>query len=409
MRRHTGVTLATRVAAPLLLVWLGACGTENAGDPSPSPSTPSGGSCSAAPVGGTPTLTTTRVASGLSSPVDLQVPAGDRARLFVVEQGGRIRIVRNGAIVSPPFLDVASRISTGGERGLLGLAFHPRYSETGRFFVNYTDRSGDTRISEFRVSANPDLADASSERELLFVRQPFANHNGGGLAFGNDGFLYIGLGDGGSGGDPQGNGQNLQTPLGKMLRIDVNAGSPFGVPADNPFLGTAGAFAPVWARGLRNPWRFSFDSANGDLYIGDVGQNAVEEIDYAPAGRGGQNYGWNVMEGSRCFRPSSGCPTAGLTLPVAEYDHGVGCSVTGGIVYRGCRLPGYHGTYFYGDYCTAVIRSFRIQAGQATEPRDWTAPLGRGLGGITSFGRDAEGEVYIVDPDGEVYKIVPAG
>ena len=392
----------------MLVTLLGACGkTESPGASSPTP-VPSGGTCSATPISGTPTLTTTRVASGLDAPLDLQVPAGDLSRLFVVEQTGRIRIVRNGSVVGQPFLDVSGRISAGGERGLLGLAFHPRYSENGRFFVNYTDPRGDTHISELRAPVNGDVADASSEREMLFVRQPFSNHNGGGLAFGSDGFLYIGLGDGGSGGDPLGNGQNLQVPLGKLLRIDVDSGTPFGVPSSNPFLSTSGAFPAIWAYGLRNPWRFSFDSANGDLYIGDVGQDQIEEVDYAPAGRGGQNYGWNIAEGTRCFRPSSGCSFTGLTAPVLEYGHSSGCSITGGVVYRGCRLPGYQGTYFYADYCSAMIRSFRIQNGQATEQRDWTAPLGRGLNSITSFGRDAEGEVYIVDHDGEVYKIVPA-
>ena len=384
------------------------CGTDTAGDAPPTPGPSGGGSCSATPVAGTPTLTTVRVAGGFDDPVDLQVPAGERARLFVVEQRGRIRIVRNGAVVGQPFLDIAGRISAGGERGLLGLAFHPRFAENGRFYVNYTDLRGDTHISEFRAPANADVADAGSERELLFVRQPFSNHNGGGLAFGSDGFLYIGLGDGGSGGDPQGNGQSLGTVLGKMLRIDVNAGSPFGIPSNNPFLGVSGAAPSIWAYGLRNPWRFSFDSANGDLYIGDVGQNAVEEVNYAPAGRGGQNYGWNIAEGTRCFRPASGCSFNGLTGPVAEYDHSAGCSITGGVVYRGCRLPGYSGHYFYADYCTALVRSFRIQNGQATDQRDWTSPLGRGLNNPTAFGRDDEGEVYLVDHDGEIYKIVPA-
>jgi glucose/arabinose dehydrogenase len=264
-------------------------------------------------------------------------------------------------------------------------------------------------VSEFRASPPAsDTADPGSERELLFVQQPFSNHNGGGLAFGNDGMLYVALGDGGSGGDPQGNGQNLGTRLGKLLRIDVNAGSPFGVPADNPFVGRAGALPEIWVYGLRNPWRFGFDRATGDLIIGDVGQGALEEIDLASR-QGGDNFGWNVMEGSRCFRPSTGCRTQGLTLPVVEYGHNEGCSVTGGVVYRGCRLPGYHGTYFYGDYCTAFVRSFRLDNGRAVDQRDWTAALGRGIGQISAFGADADGEVYIVDHDGEVYRIEPAG
>lgn len=400
-----------RLRLPLgvvLLASLWGCGGATPTEPTPSPS-PSSGTCAAGtPVTGTPPLTTQLVVRGLSAPLDLQVPPGDRARLFVVEQGGRIRIVRNGAIVSAPFLDISGRITSGGEQGLLGLAFHPRYAENGRFYVNYTDRQGDSHVSEFRVSANADVADANSERELLFVQQPFDNHNGGGLAFGNDGFLYAGFGDGGSGGDPVRNGQNLGTQLGKMLRIDVDRGNPFAIPSDNPFANTSGAVPSIWAYGLRNPFRFSFDRSTGDLYIGDVGQNNVEEIDVGLASRrGGENYGWNVMEGSQCFRPATGCDRAGLTLPVAEYGHADGCSVTGGVVYRGCRMPGYAGTYFYSDYCDAFVRSFRLVNGQATDARDWTAQLGRGLNRPTSFGTDADGEVYLVDHDGEVYKITP--
>jgi glucose/arabinose dehydrogenase len=404
-------------AAAVLLVsawaafWLGpGCNNDDgSSEPGASP-TPSSGACGAGtPVPGSPALTTTLIARGLQSPLDLQAPPGDHARVFVVEQPGRIRIVRGTTVAPTPFLDISSRVSSGGERGLLGLAFHTRYSETGRFFVNYTDPQGDTRISEFRVSSgNPDQADASSERELMFVRQPFANHNGGGLAFGNDGMLYIGLGDGGSGGDPQGNGQNLGTRLGKLLRIDVDRGAPFAVPADNPFVGRAGALPEIWAYGLRNPWRFAFDRASGDLLIADVGQGAVEEVDLA-ARRGGDNFGWNVMEGSRCFRPSSGCSSQGLTLPILEYTHSQGCSITGGVVYRGCRLPGYQGTYFYSDYCTAFVRSFRLEGGRVVDERDWSAALGRGLDSVTSFGTDGDGEAYIVDQDGEVYKIVPTG
>jgi glucose/arabinose dehydrogenase len=347
------------------------------------------------------------VVSGLASPLDLQAAPADRTRLFVAEQAGRIRIVRGGALVQAPFLDIAARISSGGERGLLGLAFHPRFADNGRFFVNYTDPAGDTHIAEFRGGG--DAADAASERTLLVVRQPFANHNGGGLAFGNDGFLYIGLGDGGSAGDPQRNAQNLATPLGKLLRIDVDSGSPFGIPAGNPFVGTPGTLPAIWAYGLRNPWRFAFDRATGDLYIGDVGQAAVEEVDVGLAARrGGENYGWNVTEGSRCFSPASGCSTAGITLPVLEYSHAEGCSITGGPVYRGCRMPGYAGTYFYADYCSAFIRSFRLVDGRVSEPRDWTSALGRGISRVQSFGVDADGEIYILDADGELYAIGPA-
>ena len=374
--------------------------------PTPSPTT---GTCSTgAPVAGTPALAATRVASGLSNPLDLQSARGDSARLFVVEQPGRIRILRGGTLAATPFLDISSRLSCCGERGLLGLAFHPSYAQNGRFYVNYTNPQGNTHVSEFRVSSNADVADPASERQLLFVAQPFANHNGGGLAFGSDGRLYIGLGDGGSGGDPQGNGQDPGTHLGKMLRIDVDSGMPYAVPSDNPFRTTVGALPEIWALGLRNPWRFSFDRSTGELYIADVGQSAREEVNVAAAGRGGQNYGWNVMEGTACFRPSSGCNMAGLTLPVLDYGRNVGGSITGGYVYRGCRLPGYAGTYFYGDFISGTIRSFRFQNGQATDPRDWSSTIGRDIGNISSFGQDAEGELYVVDYDGEIYRIVPA-
>jgi glucose/arabinose dehydrogenase len=396
-----------RFAVVLLTTALASCGSET--DPTPLPSSSPGASCEAPPVPGTPQLTSVRVAGGLSAPVDVQSVPGDRSRLFVVEQAGRIRIVRSGAVLPAPFLDIVDRVGSGGERGLLGLAFHPAYAQNGRFFVNYTDRSGHTHIAEFRASPGTDAAEPASERLILFVTQPFPNHNGGGLAFGNDGMLYIALGDGGSGGDPLGNGQSLLTHLGKILRIDVDRGAPFAVPPDNPLVGNAAAIPAIWAYGLRNPWRFGFDRATGDLYIGDVGQNALEEVDVGLASRrGGENYGWSIMEGSRCFRPSSVCPTAGLTLPVVEYGRGDGCSITGGVVYRGCRMPGYHGTYFYGDYCTGMIRSFRLVNGQALDQRDWTAALGRGIGNISSFGVDADGEVHIVDYDGEVYRVATA-
>ena len=397
-----------RASIALLVLGLAACGSDTT-DPTPVPSSSPGASCQVTPVSGTPQLTSVLVASGLSAPLDVQSPPGDRARLFVVEQGGRIRIIRGGAVVAAPFLDIASRISSGGERGLLGLAFHPSFAQNGRFFVNYTDPGGHTHIAEFRAAPGSDTADPASERLILFVTQPFANHNGGGLAFGNDGMLYIGLGDGGSGGDPLGNGQSLQTYLGKMLRIDVDRAAPFAVPADNPFVANPAALPAIWAYGLRNPFRFGFDRATGDLYIGDVGQNMLEEVDVGLASRrGGENYGWNIMEGSRCFRPSSGCPTAGLTLPVVEYGRADGCSITGGVVYRGCRTPGYQGTYFYGDYCTGLIRSFRLVNGQAQDQRDWTAALGRGIRNISSFGVNADGEIHIVDYDGEVYRVEPA-
>jgi glucose/arabinose dehydrogenase len=346
--------------------------------------------------------------SGLRDPLDLQSVPGDGERLYVVEQGGRIRVIRNGAVQPAPFLDIADRIGTGGERGLLGLAFHPDFPSTSRIYVNYTNRSGDTRIAEFQTFS-ADQADADTERVLLAVPQPFSNHNGGAVAFGNDGLLYVALGDGGSGGDPLGSGQDLGTFLGKILRIDVDSGAPYAVPSDNPLVSTAGALPEIWAYGLRNPFKVSFDRASGDLYIGDVGQSRREEIDVGLAARGGgENYGWSVTEGTLCFNPGSGCDMSGLTMPVSEYDHGQGCSVTGGVVYAGCRMPDLVGTYFYGDFCSAFVRSFRLVNGAVTEQRDWTTGL-EGIGAISSFGTDAEGEVYVVDYDGEVYRLEPVG
>ena len=386
-----------------------ACGGSSGSSPTPVPSaTPPGASCAAgAPVSGIPALAARLVASGLRNPLDLQAAPGDRERLYVVEQGGRIRVIRNGQLQATPFLDVSGRISSGGERGLLGLAFHPQFATSRRLFVNYTNTRGDTHVAEFRATS-ADAADPGSERILLTAAQPFANHNGGGLAFDNTGRLLIALGDGGSGGDPLGNGQRLDTFLGKILRIDVDAGTPYAVPADNPFRATAGAAPEIWAYGLRNPFRISVDRPTGDLYIGDVGQNRVEEIDVGLASRrGGENYGWSTTEGSQCYSPASGCDRSGLTPPVYEYTHAEGCSVTGGVVYRGCRMPDLAGTYFFGDFCTGLVRSFRLANGQATDVRDWTAGL-RGIDSPASFGLDADGEVYVVDYDGEVYRLEPA-
>jgi len=390
-------------SAVALLPFLAACGGDGGG-PDPLPSGPAGSCAAGAPVSGVPVLAARLVVSGLRSPLDLQSVREDRERIYVVEQGGRIRVVRNGQLQSASFLDVSDRISTGGERGLLGLAFHPRFAQNRRFFVNYTNRAGDTHVAEYQA-ASAEAADAGSERVLLRVAQPFSNHNGGGLAFGGDGYLYVGLGDGGSGGDPLGNGQRLDTLLGKMLRVDVDGLQPYAVPADNPFRSTPGAQPEIWAFGLRNPFRFSFDRATGELYVGDVGQGAIEEIDVAPARAGGQNYGWNVTEGSQCYSPPSGCSRAGITLPVFEYDHSQGCSVTGGVVYRGCRMPDLAGTYFFGDFCRGSVRSFRLAGGQSTDVRQWSLS---GVSSVSSFGLDADGEVYVVDYDGEVYRLEPS-
>jgi hypothetical protein len=375
--------------------------------PTPGPS-PTAAACAAGPpVAGIPALTARLVVSGLRSPLDLQSVPSDAERLYVVEQGGRIRVVRNGQLQAAAFLDVSARISSGGERGLLGLAFHPQFATNRRFYVNYTNPAGDTHIAEFRATS-ADAADPGSERVLLVVSQPFANHNGGGLVFDNSGRLLIALGDGGSGGDPQNNGQRLDTLLGKIARIDVDAGALYALPADNPFLTTAGARGEIWAYGLRNPFKIAIDRPTGDLYIGDVGQNRIEEIDVGTsARRGGENYGWRTTEGTQCFNPSSGCDRTGLTPPVYEYTHSEGCSVTGGVVYRGCRVPALAGTYFFGDYCSGLVRSFRFANGQASELRDWTSGL-RGVGAPSSFGLDAAGEVYVVDYDGEVYRLEPA-
>jgi glucose/arabinose dehydrogenase len=389
---------------------IAACGGGSSSSPSPVPSSPPpGASCAAgSPVSGIPALAARLVVSGLRNPLDLQSVPGDRERLYVVEQGGRVRVVRNGQLQSTSFLDVSGRISSGGERGLLGLAFHPLFATNRRFFVNYTNPRGDTHVAELRA-ASADAADPGSERVLLVVPQPFANHNGGGLAFDGSGRLLIALGDGGSGGDPLNSGQRLDTLLGKILRIDVDSGNPYAVPADNPFLGTPGAAAEIWAYGLRNPFRISVDRPSGDLYIGDVGQDRIEEIDVGLAARrGGENYGWRTLEGSLCFSPESGCNRSGLTMPVHEYSHAEGCSVTGGVVYRGCRMPDLAGTYFFGDFCSGFVRSFRLVDGRASDVRDWTAGL-RGIDSPSSFGLDADGEVYVVDYDGEVYRLEPAG
>ena len=400
--------VAGRLVAVSGLAALVACGGDTSTSPLPSPTPTTPASCAAGPpVSGIPAMTARLVVSGLRQPLDLQAAPGDAERLYVVEQGGRIRVVRNGQLQAAAFLDIASRISTGGERGLLGLVFHPQFATSRRFFVNYTNPAGHTYVSEFRAGS-ADAADPASERLLLEVAQPFANHNGGALAFDGSGRLLVALGDGGSGGDPQNNGQRLDTLLGKIVRIDVDAGSPYGIPADNPLLGRPGVRGEIWAYGLRNPFKIAFDRPSGDLYIGDVGQNRIEEIDVGTAGRrGGENYGWRLTEGTQCFNPASGCDRAGQTPPVYEYTHSEGCSVTGGVVYRGCRVPALAATYFFGDFCSGLVRSFRLANGQATELRDWTSST-RGVNSPSSFGLDAAGELYIVDYDGEVYRLEPS-
>jgi len=346
--------------------------------------------------------------NGLSQPVDLQSTPGDTNRLFIVEKAGIIRVFRDGALLPRPFLDISARVSTGTEQGLLGLAFHPQFATNRRFYVDYTDGSGDTRVVEFLADAGLDSASAT-EREILFVAQPASNHNGGQIAFGPDGYLYVALGDGGGGGDTYHNGQNLGSLLAKLLRLNVDAGSSYSIPPDNPFVGRTGAKEETWDYGLRNPWRFSFDRLNGDIYIGDVGQNLYEEVDYEPHQAGGKNYGWSIMEGLHCYNAST-CNRAGLTLPVAEYSHQDGCSITGGYIYRGSEIPELNGLYFYGDYCTGIVRSFKIDQGKAVNAQDWTSTLRTQSGGrmeqLSSFGQDARGELYMVLLTGEVYQIV---
>lgn len=352
-----------------------------------------------------PQIATQRVYTGLGT-VTHVTNAGDASnRLFLVQQSGRIRIGKDGTLLPAAFLDLSAKISTGGERGLLGLAFSPGYGAKGTFYVNYTNPQGNSTISRFRVSANPDVADPASEEILLVIAQPYANHNGGDLVFGPDGYLYIGMGDGGSGGDPQNRAQNPQELLGKMLRIDVESGTkPYAVPPSNPFVGNTAYKPEIWALGLRNPWRYAFDPLTKDLYIADVGQNQYEEVDFQSGGsRGGENYGWRVMEGLHCYGAST-CNQTGLVKPVAEYDHGQGCSITGGFVYRGKRFSRLWGLYFYGDYCSGRIWALRKNG--AT----WqTKELAKTSFAITTFGEDEAGELYLADATtGGVYAVSDA-
>lgn len=343
------------------------------------------------------------VVTGLAAPVHLAAPPGD-SRLFVAEQAGRIRIIEDGALLPMPFLDIAALVRSGGEQGLLSIAFHPEYAANGRFFVNYTDRDGTTRVVRYATSANANVADPTSARVILQVAQPFGNHNGGQLAFGPDGMLYIGMGDGGSAGDPLGHAQDRNTLLGALLRIDVDGGDPYIVPLDNPYVGEAGARPEIWAVGLRNPWRFSFDHGDNRIYIADVGQGRREEVNVQSASAAGLNYGWNRMEGSLCYPPGSVCDPAGFVLPAVEYANpATGCAVTGGHVYRGSAMPEFIGHYVYADYCRGWVRSFRTTPdGSVADEREW--PFGD-LGRIASFGEDASGELYIVSHDGAVHRI----
>lgn len=350
-----------------------------------------------------PSVVLEPVANGLDSPVSI-AHAGDN-RLFITLQDGMVVIHDGTRILPEPFLDIRGLVRSGNEQGLLSVAFHPRYAQNGLFYVNYTNLQGHTVVARYSVQPqNPNRANPNSALILLTINQPFANHNGGQLQFGPDGYLYIGMGDGGSGGDPGNRAQNLLDLLGKMLRIDVDSGSPYVIPPTNPYAHVDNARGEIWASGLRNPWRFSFDRATGDLWIADVGQGTWEEIDFQPATSiGGENYGWKRMEGSHCFSPPSGCNRDNLVLPVIEYDHDFGCSVTGGYVYRGTRNPRLIGQYIYGDYCSGIIwGATRNADGTVTSRMLLDATFN-----ISTFGEDAAGEVYVGGySNGVLYRIV---
>jgi len=357
------------------------------------------------PPPGTPSL---HLIDNFSSPVYLTSPPADSQRLFVVERGGAIRVLHNDTVRTRPFLDLSGRVSTSGERGLLSVAFHPLYASNGQFYVYYTNLAGDIRIVRYTVSSDPDSADEATADTVLRLAHPGqSNHNGGQLQFGPDGMLWVGTGDGGGGGDPNGNGQNKHVLLGKLLHLDVNVATGYAIPADNPFNGDT-SFAPeVWSYGLRNPWRFSFDRQNGDLYIADVGQGSWEEVDISPtaAQRGrAANFGWNIMEGKHCY-PSAPCDSTHSVLPVVEYPHQLGaCAITGGYVYRGNTFAVMRGNYFYADYCNGDVHSYAYPGGSGVF--DWSGLLSPGPN-ISSFGQDAKGELYIMQLSGNVYRIAP--
>jgi hypothetical protein len=373
-----------------LLSACGGGGGGGGGNPSPLPALP---------------LATSVAATGLNEPVFATAPDGD-PRLFITERAGRIVVVQGGAPSAAPFLDISARVGTTGEGGLLSMAFDPQFALNGFFYVYFTEPSGDIAIERFRVSqANPDVADPAPLRILTIPHRTFSNHKGGLVRFGPDGFLYLGTGDGGGSGDPLGNGQNLDSLLGKLLRIDVsNAGAatPYTIPSTNPFVGQPDRRAEIWAYGLRNPWRFAFDTSTSRLYIGDVGQNRLEEVDVSAADGAGLNYGWNVTEGTSCFAADP-CDKTGLTLPVLEYaqDSSGGCSVIGGFVYRGSAFPELQGRYFYSDLCGGWLRSFVFSGGAAADHRESIANMGT----VLSFGEDGRKELYALTAAGQVLRV----
>jgi glucose/arabinose dehydrogenase len=353
------------------------------------------------------------VSSGLAALTDIAFPPGDSTRIFVTEQhSGRIRLIKDGQLVPGPFLDLGSEVSQGEEQGLLSLAFHPAYQQNRRFYVYYTDSGGDVQVVEYqRQSNSEDVGDSTTARTLLSIAEPESNHNGGAIRFlGSSSSLYVGVGDGGGGGDdhgPIGNAQKKDTLLGKMLRIDVDreqGGKPYGIPLDNPFVGDA-AFAPeIFHWGLRNPWRFSFDFATGELWIGDVGQNAWEEIDFVSAGAKGKNFGWRCREGLESYKDDAHCASESLIDPVLVKPNGAYCSIIPGYRYRGCRMPGYRGTFFYGDYCQGTIHSFQWNGAAVTDDQ---AVAGVSVTTLTSWGEDHQGELYLVTGNGQVFRLDP--
>jgi glucose/arabinose dehydrogenase len=397
-----GFLLASAIALALLVV---ACGGGGGSSDSSPPASPSSVSVHLQRV---PDASTT-----FAFPVLVTAPPGDTARLFVVEKSGTITIVDKATnTITGTFLDISGLVTGGGEQGLLGLAFDPGYASNGRFYVSYTNKTGNGNsvIARYLVSSgSANVADPTSAQIVLTLVQPDTNHNGGMIVFGPDNMLYIGFGDGGGSGDPSGNGQNLAVLLGKILRIDVST-LPYTIPSDNPFASAAQG-KEIWSYGLRNPWRYSFDRQTHDLYIADVGQDNWEEVDIAThvsGGGNGLNYGWNVMEGNHCYPPgTASCATAGKTLPRIEYDHSGGaCSITGGYVYRGSAIPSLRGTYFYGDFCAGFVRSLALINGTATQFFDWPTLRPAGAN-ITSFGEDGAGELYIMTSAGALYRIVP--
>jgi glucose/arabinose dehydrogenase len=375
------------VLALLSVALLAACSSESAG-----PEGTIAGPTSPTPTGGTATgssdgqlrIRLEAVAGGLDAPVALASAPGEPSRLYVVEQPGVIRVIEDGALLAQPFLDIRSDVKSGGEQGLLSVAFHPEYAFNRLFYVDYTDQNGDTRVVEFQARVGSDPVE---RRELLFVDQPYANHNGGQLAFGHDGRLYVGMGDGGSGGDPENRAQDLDQRLGKLLSIDVDDGSDWRIEG----------------YGLRNPWRFSFDRETGDLWIGDVGQGEWEEIDRTPLDSPGiENYGWDVFEGTHTYEDKPINPIGHLVMPIYEYSHDLGCSVTGGFVYRGADIPAARGRYFFADFCSLRMWSLVLRDGKARDVRRDAIPVAS----LSSFGEDANGELYVLSLDGDVLKLV---